>query len=44
MSPIDESKCGIQVITKKRVLPPLIHHLIGFRVFKVYGVEPAIIT
>jgi hypothetical protein len=28
MSPINKSKCAIRVITKKKALPPLIHHLI----------------
>jgi hypothetical protein len=44
MSPINENKRVILVITKKRALPLLIHHLTGFRVFKAYGVEPAIIV
>jgi hypothetical protein len=35
MSPFNESKHAVWVITKKRALPPLIHNFIGFRVFKV---------
>jgi hypothetical protein len=34
MSLFNESKRAIWVIAKKRALPPLIHHFIGFRVFK----------
>jgi hypothetical protein len=44
MSLVNESKRAICAITKKRILPPLIHQLIGFRVFKAYAVEPVIIT
>jgi hypothetical protein len=34
MSPFSKSKCAFYVITKKRALPPLIHHSIGFRVIE----------
>ena len=40
----NESKRAVLAITEKRVLPSLIHHLLGFRVFKVYGVKLATIT
>jgi hypothetical protein len=44
MSPFNESKRAFRVVTKKRALPPLIHHLMRFKVFKAYGVKPAINT
>jgi hypothetical protein len=44
MNPTNESKRAISVNTKKRALSSLIHYLIGFRVFKAYGVKLAIIT
>jgi hypothetical protein len=34
MSPFSKSKRALSVITEKRALPLLIHHFIGFRVFK----------
>jgi hypothetical protein len=34
MSSFNESKLVIWVVAKKRALPLLIHHFIGFRVFK----------
>jgi hypothetical protein len=34
MTPFNESKRAIWVVIEKRALPPLIHHFIGFRVFK----------
>jgi hypothetical protein len=34
MSPFNESKRAIWIVTKTRALPPLIHYFIGFRFFK----------
>jgi hypothetical protein len=44
MSQFNESKRAFRVVIKKRALPPLTHHLMCFRVFKAYGVKPAINT
>jgi hypothetical protein len=44
MSPINKSKHAFWVVTKTRELSQLIRNSIGFRVFKAYGVELAIIT
>jgi hypothetical protein len=42
MSSFSKSKRALRVVRKKKALLLLIHHLMCFRVFKAYGVEPAI--
>jgi hypothetical protein len=44
MSPNSGSKCVIWSNDQKGVLPPLIHHLVGFWVFKDHDVLPVITT